>query len=243
MAGAAGRVEETDSARLPDPPRLARAVREAAVDFYYNSWRLVPANAVWGAGLVGLLLVAGPTLAAVLLAPLLAIPTAGIYRMAARLVRDGHTGFDDFLAGIRRFWFAALASGAAAILLGAAFTTNALLGMGSNDVPGWLFGAAALYADLALALVLVAYWPILVDPLREALPLRRRAALAVLVALARPGQLLALGAVVGAILVGSTILFAALLTVSIAYVGLVTTRYVLPLADRLEGRRTVERID
>jgi hypothetical protein len=50
--------------------------------------RLVAANVVWGAGLIVVVLVglAWP-LGGLLLLPLLALPTAGVFRLAARIVR------------------------------------------------------------------------------------------------------------------------------------------------------------
>jgi hypothetical protein len=48
----------------------------------------------------------------------------------------------------------------------------------------------------------------------------------------------ALTAVIVAVLAISTVFFAALFSISVAYVSLVATRYVLPAADRLEGRAT-----
>jgi hypothetical protein len=83
---------------------------------------------------------------------------------------------------------------------------------------------------------LVASWPILADPSRDGWRLLRVVRLAILVCLARPGRMTLLTVVVGAILVLSTVVFPAVVLVSVVYVSLVATRYVLPLADRLEGR-------
>ncbi|HEV2006434.1 MAG TPA: hypothetical protein VGQ85_07445, partial [Candidatus Limnocylindrales bacterium] len=96
------------------------------------------------------------------------------------------------------------------------------------------------YADVALAMVLVAFWPILVDPRREHLPLRRAIVLAGLVCLARPGRMFLLTLLIGAILLAATAILPAIALVGVVYVSLVATRYVLPLADRVEGRATIE---
>ena len=53
-----------------------------------------------------------------------------------------------------------------------------------------------------------------------------------------PMRYLGLMLICGAILVVSTIAFAALLSISLAFVALLLCRYVLPTADRLEGRAT-----
>jgi hypothetical protein len=52
----------------------------------------------------------------------------------------------------------------------------------------------------------------------------------------RPLRLFALTAVVGIVLAVSVVLFAALMIVTVAYVSLVASRYVLPLVDELEAR-------
>jgi hypothetical protein len=235
----------TDASQLalPDPPRLGGAFREAAFDLYYNSWRMVPANIVWGLGFVAILVLAGGVwLPALSLLALLAVPVAGLHRMAAMIERGGGTSFSDFVIGMRRFFWPALAAGIIATLLAIVFTANVILGLQLGGVLGWLFSAFALYGDIGLAMVLVAFWPILVDPLREELPIRRRLWLAVLVSLARPGRMFVLTLLIAAVLIASTVLFAAIVTVSVAYVSLVGARYVLPAADRLEGRPTVHRL-
>jgi hypothetical protein len=235
----------TDASQLalPDPPRLGGAFREAAFDLYYNSWRMVPANIVWGLGFVAILVLAGGVwLPALILLALLAVPVAGLHRMAAMIERGGGTSFSDFVIGMRRFFWPALAAGIIATLLAIVFTANVILGLQLGGVLGWLFSAFALYGDIGLAMVLVAFWPILVDPLREELPIRRRLWLAVLVSLARPGRMFVLTLLIAAVLIASTVLFAAIVTVSVAYVSLVGARYVLPAADRLEGRPTVHRL-
>lgn len=232
---------DADGLGLPDPPRLGGALREAAFDFYYNSWRFVPANVVWGILFIAIMLGGGLWLPALGLFALLAIPVVGLYRMGVLVARGAGTDLSDFFAGIRRFWRPALGAGVAATFLATVFTANVVIGLQFGGVFGWVFSALALYADIGLAMLLVAFWPLLVDPLREDIPLRTRLRLAVLVNLSRPGRMFVLTLVIGLILLASTFLFVALVTVSVAFVSLVATRYVLPAADRLEGRPTVHR--
>lgn len=222
---------------IPDPPRIGHALRGAASDFYYNSWRLVPANAVWGLMFVGLSFATAVWLPAALLVALLAVPVAGLHRMAALLQRGQPASFWDFVRGMRRYGLAALAIGLGAELLAIAFTSNVFFGLDAGGVVGWTISALALYGDIGLAMFLVAAWPIVVDPVRTDESLRSRLKLAALVNLARPGRMFGLTALIVVILAVSTVLFVALLTVSVAIVSLVATRYVLPVADRLEGRR------
>ncbi len=215
---------------------LGGALRHSLTDFYFNSWRLVPANLVWGVGFVALL-IAGPlTVAGVVTLVLLAVPLAGVQRMAALVARDEPATFSDFVQGMRRFAAPALATSAGATVLAIVFTTNIYVGLEAGGPVGWFIGAMALWGDVALAMLLVTFWPILVDPRREGIGLRRRLVLAGLVVIGRPGRVAALTLVVTVILVVSTVLFAAILLVSVAYVSLVSARYVLPMLDALEAR-------
>ena len=215
---------------------LRRALRQALTDFYFNSWRLAPANLFWGIGLV-IALLAGPnTVVGMAMLVGLAVPVAGLHRMAALIARGEAVAFSDFVDGMRRYALPALATGTLAAVLALVFTTNVLVGLGNGGPMGWVISALALHGLVALAMFLVAFWPILVDPNREALGLRARLALTGLTVIGRPVRLLALTAVVGLVLAVSVVLFAALMIVSVAYVSLVATRYVLPLVDELEAR-------
>jgi hypothetical protein len=215
---------------------LGRALRTSLVDLYFNSWRLVPANLVWGAGLIVALMVGPLSLATMALLVLLCVPLGGIQRMAALIARDEPVAFSDFADGMRRFGTAAIAIGLGAVFLAIVFTTNLIIGLGTGEPVGWFMSALALHGLLGLAMFLVAFWPIVADPRRAALGLRGRVVLAGLVVIGRPGRMLALTFVVGVILSVSLILFAALLLVSVAYVSLVAARFVLPMVDELEAR-------
>lgn len=215
---------------------LRAALRQSLTDFYFNSWRLAPANFVWGTVLI-LALLAGPTsLLGLALFVVLAVPTAGLYRLGALIARGVPAAFSDFVDGMRRFGIAALATAAGAAILAVVFTTNIGVGLEVGGPFGWFISALALWGDVALVMLLVAFWPVLVDPDREGVGLRRRLMLAGLVVIGRPGRVLALTAAVAAILAVSTVLFAAILLVSVAYVAIVSARYVLPLLDALEAR-------
>lgn len=88
---------------LAAAPSLRGALRASFADFYFNSVRLVAANLLWGLGLILLYVVAliWP-IGAIVLAPLLALPTVGIFRMAALIVRGEPVSFRDGLAAWRR---------------------------------------------------------------------------------------------------------------------------------------------
>ncbi len=215
---------------------LRSALRQAVTDFYFNSWRLAPANLVWGV-LFAAVLLAGPltVLGAVLLV-LLAVPLAGLHRMAALLSRDEPATFSDFVGAMRRQAAPAVLVAVGALVLAGVFTTNVVLGLQAGGALGWFMSAMALWGDVALGLWLVAFWPILADPRRDGLGLRRRIALAGLVVIGRPVRMFVLTAVIAVILAVSVVLFAAILLVSVAYVSIVASRYVLPLVDELEAR-------
>jgi hypothetical protein len=215
---------------------LAAALRQSLTDFYFNSWRLAPANLVWGAGFIVVILAGPLSVLGVAMIILLTLPLAGLHRMAALIARGEPAAFSDFAGGMRRYAGPALGIGAGAAILAAVFTTNLVLGFEAGGPGGWFLSAMALWGNVGLAMLLVVWWPVLADPQREGLGLRRRLALAGLVVIGRPGRVAALTIAVAAILVISTILFAAILLVSVAYVALVSARYVLPMLDALEAR-------
>jgi uncharacterized membrane protein YesL len=215
---------------------IGQSAREAATDLYFNSLRFVPANVAWA--LVALLvLFAGshwpPALA---LALLLAIPLAGIHRMAALLVRGEPASIGDFVDGMRRFWLHALGIAAALTVLAAVLGTNLVTGFGSGEPIGWFLGATALWGLVALAMSAVAIWPVLVDPRHADAPLRRRLLLAGLVVVGRPARLFALTALIAGILTVSTVVLGSIVLVAVSYVSALATRWVLPAIDQLEAR-------
>ena len=94
---------------------LPRALRRAAVDFYYQSIRLVPANIVWGIVLValGLAAISLGTWVAIVGAPLLGPPLAGIFRLAGLVTRGRHVVLTDAFEAARELFVPALLLAAA----------------------------------------------------------------------------------------------------------------------------------
>jgi len=215
---------------------IGQAVRLAAVDFYYNSWRFVPANVAWSIALPRRADALNKEHIAIVLAVLLAMPIAGMHRMAAQLARDEPAGLSDFVEGMRRFGLRATGLLAVAAMLAAVLVTNLFTGIGSDSPLGWFVGATALWGLVALAMFVVALWPVLVDPSREATPLRRRLQLAAMVVVGRPGRLFLLTALIAATLIASTALLGVIVLVGVAYASLLATRWVLPAVDELEAR-------
>ena len=218
-------------------PGLRSALRAAAFDFYYQSTRLVPANIAWGLVLLLVLVVSlgGGPLATLAAAPLLAIPYAGCVRLAAQAVRGRDVVLSDLPRAYRRYGLVALAIGAGVTVAGALLASNVVVGAVTGGAIGWGFGTLAVSGLLAIWVASFPVWVVLVDPAREDRPIRDRLRLAILLVVAAPGRCTLLALVLLAILVLSTIAFAAVLTISISYAGLVAARYLLPLADRLEA--------
>jgi uncharacterized membrane protein YesL len=225
--------------RVPDAPRLGGALRSAAVDFYYNSWRLVAANVVWGLGLILVLLAPVGWLVALVFAVLLAVPTAGIYRMAALIVRGDAVYLSDAFRAYRDHFGTALGVGLATIVLLFVLGFNVVTGLTQGSPIGWALATLAGWSLVFLILFLVTAWPVLMDPRRADSTVRQRLRLAGVLVLAFPFRIGALAVLVVLITAVSTVLFAALLTISVAFVALLSTRYVLPAADRYEDRATV----
>ena len=219
-------------------PTLGSAVRQAGSDFYFNSWRLVPANLVWGAGLLLLLLLGGtgnPLLGAAL-APLLAWPTFALYRMAALIHRGHGVSTRESFSASRTSGRRILGLGLAFVGVGVVFATNIAIGILRQDVIGIAIATAAAWGVLAMVVLGAIIWPLAADPDRADRRLRDIAKLAATLAIGFPLRFGALTLVLLIVLAISTVLFVALLTVGIAFIALLATRFVLPAADRFEAR-------
>ena len=110
-----------------------------------------------------------------------------------------------------------------------------IVGFTSFDAIWIVFATSALWGLVALWAVTLAFWPLLVDPRRQGDPISAKLRLALAVILVSPGRYAILFVTVFVIVFASTIMFAAILTVSVSFVALVMCRYVLPAADRLEN--------
>ncbi|HEX5466623.1 MAG TPA: hypothetical protein VFW92_08095 [Candidatus Limnocylindrales bacterium] len=214
-------------------------MRESLRDFFFNSWRLVAANLAWGLVFV-VVIVAGLVVPLLgwLLAPLLALPTAGLFRLAALIARDEPASFWDAWAAWRSAARPALAAGVGASVMATVLAVNLLGGLLSGSTLGWALATLAAWGLLVVWLILLCFWPLLLDPRREPPGPRAALRLAGLLVLAHPGRLAILGLLAAVVLAASTVAFAALVTVAVAFVALVACRYVLPAADRLEVRLT-----
>jgi hypothetical protein len=225
-----------EAAALPAAASLRGSIRSALSDLYFHSWRLVPANIVWS-------LVAIPTLIVTILAPIgllgiaiLAVPTAGIFRMTTEIARGEAVSFWDSIGAWRHSLATTLALGAAIGVSSIVLVVNLVTGILAQSVVGWAFATLAFWGLVAVWLLAWTVWPILADPWRAGWPAKERVRLAGYLVLAHPIRVAAVGLFLAILLVASAVAIVALLTVSVAIAALVATRYVLPAADRLDDR-------
>jgi hypothetical protein len=215
---------------------LPGSIRAALSDLYYHSWRLVPANLVWSLAAFAVLIAFVVSPYGVVAIPLLAVPTAGLFRMTDRITRGEAVSFWDSVGAWRRELGSTLAFGSVLALLGLVLSVNLVSGILANGVFGWAFATLAFWGLVATWLFAWAAWPLLADPWRAAWPARERLRLAGYLLLAHPMRLAALGVFLLVLLVGSTVAIVAILTVSVAIASLIASRFILPAADRLDDR-------
>ncbi|HET9346484.1 MAG TPA: hypothetical protein VFO05_12365 [Candidatus Limnocylindrales bacterium] len=221
----------------PASPGIAAAFRAAALDFYYQSIRLVPANVLWGVALLAWLVFgvgAGP-LVALASAPLVAVPYVALARLAALTVRGRDVVLSDVVDAIRRFGIGGLVAGAVTALATAILASNVLVGVNLGGPAGWFLSTLAATGLVAMWVYGTVFWVLLVDPDRDERPALAKARLAALLAVAIPGRLSLLALLLFLLLAISTVAIVALLTIAPAYALLVSARFGLPLADRLEA--------
>lgn len=218
---------------------MGGAIRHAALDFYYNSWRFLPGNMAFGVVLIALIAAMATVPWGWVVAIGLIPPAAGCMRMATTLVRDGHTDFGEFLAVLRRPW-QPLVVGCAQLAIVVVLVVDVQVGRAWASPIGGVLVVSALYGFVIGWAFAIVAWPIVLDPVRRSEPLRARLRLAGLLLLAHPLRMGGLALLVGAFLLASTVAVAAIVTVALAFAFLVVARYVLPAADRLEGRETLE---
>jgi uncharacterized membrane protein YesL len=215
---------------------LAGAMRLAARNAYFHSWRLLPANVVWAGTAIALATAVAMAPAALILLPILALPTAGLFRVTTRIARGEAVSFWDAVDAWRKDAGATLLVGAGIAAAGAVFSINLATGLGSASPLGWGLATLAGWGLVALWLFAWTAWPIVTDPRRAAWSLRQRLRIAALLVVAHPVRIAVLGFVLAVFLVLSAVAIVALVTISAAFAALLTSQYVLPAADRLEAR-------
>lgn len=210
------------------------------MDLYYNSVRLVAANVLWGISLVGVAFVVSRGL---VLAPLVVIMvplTMGLMGMATTLVRRRRLFWSDSIDPMRHRFWPLLGIGIAQLLLSGVAAADVLIGLQLPGVLGPVVVIGGFYTLAAIWLVAVTTWPLLLDPERAGDGIRPTLRLGFLLALAHPLRMGGAAALLAVFLLVSAVLAAALVTISGALAMLVVAHYVLPAADRLEGRKTLD---
>jgi len=213
------------------PIGLARSIRTAfaayvdeVVLFLVLNVALVIAVAALG-GLVAVVPVA------LLLAPLLALPTAVLCRLAVAAARGGTPRWPMVGEELLRRAGRKLAIAAAQlVLLGLALLNLSLAGE-IGGVPGILSLVVSGYVAIGTSVYALALWPVVCDPRRDA-SIAQQLRLALAVVVLRPLQLAVLGLLAVLALVASVQLIAPALFLP-SIVVLAVADYVVNVADRL----------
>jgi len=216
-------------------PTLGGSLRGAAGDFYYHSLRLVPLNVAWGAGLALLLLAAvrAPALLTLLLIGGLGFPTLALFRVAGGIVRGGSVELGDGIREVRRRPLTAVLATLLATLVAFVLLVNILLGLLNPGLLGWTLMTLAAWGLFVLWTATLAFWALLADPERHR-GARGAARLAALLLVAHPVRLGAFGLLAAGLALVSVLLIMPILTISVAFLALLTCHFVLPASDRLE---------
>jgi hypothetical protein len=197
---------------------------------------MLPANVLWAVVVLGLVGLAILVPALLVLAPLAALPVAGIFRISTRIVRGESVSFWDGLSAWGTEIRPALALGGGLIAGTIILAFNVISGIFSESLAGWALATLAFWGLVGTWLYAWVAWPILLDPARAGEPARDRLRLAGLLLLAHPFRVGALALALALLLIASTVAVVALVTIGVSFAALVASRYVLPAADRLEAR-------
>ena len=167
----------------------------------------------------------------IVLAPLLALPTAVLMRLAVAVARDRSPSWSMAIAELGRLAGRKLLLGTAQLLVLALGVVNVLLAGNIGGILGVISALIAAYAVIATWMYAVALWPIVCDPDREA-PLREQLRMALTVVILRPLQIgvLALITALAVIICVQLIAPAVFLP---GFVLVVVAGYVVPFVDRL----------
>lgn len=214
--------------------RVRAAIVPSVRDLLEHPAPLLLANVVWGAiALVAWTAWLVSPVSGLVLTVVLGWPAAVIAMVAARVVRGEPVAALDALRWpLTRGTVPMLALGA--VLVVAVALVDVTVGLGRGDVVGLVFATVAGWAVVALVALACVVWPILGDPRRQGLGIRRVVRLAVAVAFLHTLRVTAAGLLAALVIAVSTILVAPVLTVSLSLVALMLCRVVLPLADALD---------
>jgi hypothetical protein len=215
---------------IPRPLGAGRSLREAAVDFYHQSWRLAALNTALSAvvlAIVYLIVWVLPVLAVllVLVGPL----AAALMHCAVKLAQEDELRFGDVVTGLRLHWRRGLVLAAvdlAAVVLG-------VIALRFYGTEHWLFTILVVDVLVVFALVQLVLWPRVVFE-RER-PLGQLVGEALADFLGRP--LATIGFALALLVVNLLGVVAGvlpLLTLTIAYSFVATAHFALPRSELRE---------
>jgi hypothetical protein len=220
---------------LPPARSLWSSLRAALFTWAETMGRFTLANLIWLLAAV-LTAVAGRVYPPAYALGLLLVPlTCGLARMAGHAARDHSVKLRHFRDGMRhRFWLH-LALGVGQYLLLVVALVNVGVGMGGESLLFALVAIVSGYVALATGVVAAAAWPLLLDPQRPTMPWSAAIRLALAVIVKHPLGLVAVALIEAALIAAGaqTVVLGVFLP---SYGTLLAAHYVLPLADRLEGR-------
>jgi len=217
-------------------PGVRPSLAGGVVELYFHLLPLAIANLAWGCCLVvvlGLAVFVSPF--SLLMMPLLAVPGAGLQRLADLAACGGWVDLEEFTSAVRALAVPAIATAFGTCVAGVVLFSDMAFGIHAGGAAGWTMAALAGWGLAAVAGWSLVFWPLLADPRRASVSVRARARLAARVALARPGRTLGLAGALVLVATIATVLFAAIVSVGAAYVAVSAARFALPLADRLEA--------
>lgn len=212
-------------------------VRASLSDLYFHSMPLVSLNLLWGLGLLAIVFAAlAWSPASLVLTPILAIPAAATFRMAARIVRqEGDRSIGAALVTSTTTAVGTGLLGGALLIALVVLVSNSVIGLTGTQPLEWLLGTLAAWGLVLLLCWTLAAVPLLVDPRRTDRSFGQTMRLATAVLLANPRRFATVGVCIAVFVVVSAILTIVLLSTSLAVTALVACRVVYPLSDRLEG--------
>ncbi|MFN8622100.1 MAG: hypothetical protein U0869_15320 [Chloroflexota bacterium] len=225
--------------RAPGLPGVGTGMRTALSELWFHWTAALAGNVAWTVVVLGLVVLAGAwPLGALVLAPLVALPLAGLYRMAGLLIRGEPASAADGWAAWRTHGGRALQLGVVAIAALAVLGADLVVGLvAMGGLVGFALATAAAWGLLFGWAWLLHAWPLLLDPRADGTRrgVREAAVLGARTALLFPGRALRLTLVSTVVLLVSAVLFAVLATFAVAWVALLGAAVVLPAADRIDA--------
>ena len=212
-------------------PSLARAIRDSFARYLDEIVVYLVVNVAWMLVLAAFAFVRIGVPVAIVFAPLLALPTAALMRMAVASARDRSPTWAMARVELGRVPGRKVALAAVQLLVIGFGLTNVFLGVGISGLLGALSAIVSGYVVLATWMYALALWPIVCDPERKG-PVGEQLRVALAVVVVRPLQLglLALLAAL-AVVVSLQLIVPAIFLPSL--VLLVVAGYVVPVADEL----------